>query len=80
MKKVNLIFLLGIQNNKRVKEEESKDVVFVRDGLEQENNQLQYEIEKMKEDLKGMNDLHNEVSFLNSKFDELYSAGIVEKI
>ena len=43
--------------DKRRKLEESKDVVIILQDLEQENKLLNYEIDRMKEELKAFDDL-----------------------
>ena len=62
--------------NKRRKVEESKDVVILEQDLEQENKLLNYEIDKMKEELKSFVDLKQRstfwmISWLNFMIQEL---------
>ena len=72
-------YLIRQPANKRRKIEELKDVVIVNDDIEQENLQLKFSIDKMKEDLKDLDELKIEINYLNWKFDKLYQAGVVDK-
>ena len=49
------------------------------DDIEQENFQLKFSIDKMKEDLNDLDELKMEVNYLNWKFDKLYQAGVIDK-
>ena len=71
--------LIREPTNKRRKLEESKDIVIIWQDLEQENKLLNYEIDRMKEELKAFDDLKSEVDYLNNKFEKLYDSGIVDK-
>ena len=63
--------LIRRTSNKRANIEESKNMTLVKENIEQENQLLHYEINKMKEEFQTMEDLKDKVNYDNNRFLKL---------